>query len=112
MLDESEETGGASNVNAGRGAGLYERIMGDAWLGRDEPVRRLHTSVRVPLPRSLAPRVEARESGAGDREGVNVYVSASAPLVGPMLSYEGRLSVAADETFTRAGETFTKVEEI
>ena len=61
--------------------------------------------LRVPLPRSCAPRVEARERGADDRRGVNVYVSASAPLLGPMLSYEGRLSVEADGTFKEVDET-------
>jgi hypothetical protein len=61
--------------------------------------------LRVPLPRPLAPRVEARERGADDRMGVNVYVSASAPLLGPMLSYEGRLSVKADGVFKEVDET-------
>jgi hypothetical protein len=54
--------------------------------------------LRVPLPRPLAPRVEARESAAEDGRGVRVYVSASAPLVGRMLSYEGRLEVEAGES--------------
>jgi hypothetical protein len=50
--------------------------------------------LRVPLPRALAPRVEARESGTADGRGVLVSVGASAPLAGPLLSYEGRLEVA------------------
>jgi hypothetical protein len=61
--------------------------------------------LRVPLPRSCAPRVEARERGADDCRSVNVYVSASAPLLGPMLSYEGRLSVEADGLFKEVDET-------
>src|SRR5205085_2494341 len=45
MPDESEETGERLKTETrARGAGLYERIIGDAWLGLDEPVRRLHTS--------------------------------------------------------------------
>ncbi|HVF45379.1 MAG TPA: DUF4166 domain-containing protein [Pyrinomonadaceae bacterium] len=50
--------------------------------------------LRLPLPRSLAPRVEARERGAGDGgDDVFVSVSSNAPVVGLMLSYGGRLRV-------------------
>lgn len=49
--------------------------------------------LRLPLPRALAPRVDARESAADDGERVLVRVSSRAPLVGLMLSYEGRLRV-------------------
>jgi hypothetical protein len=69
--------------------------------------------LRVPLPRPLAPRVEARERAADDGEGVLVYVSSGAPLVGPMLSYEGRLrvnvegglSASVEESHALAAET-------
>lgn len=60
--------------------------------------------LRVPLPRALAPRVEARESAAEDGEGVHVRVSSNAPLVGLMLSYEGRLRVKVE------GESSANVE--
>ena len=60
--------------------------------------------LRVPLPRALAPRVEARESGADDGEGVNVYVSSGAPLVGLLLTYEGRLSVTPGGVLTEVEE--------
>jgi hypothetical protein len=50
-------------------------------------------ALRLPLPRALAPRVEARERGADDGESVHVHVSSDAPFVGLMLSYEGRLRV-------------------
>lgn len=60
--------------------------------------------LRVPLPRSLAPRVEARERAADDGEDVLVYVKSIAPFVGPMLSYEGRLRVKVE------GESGSKVE--
>lgn len=53
--------------------------------------------LRVPLPRALAPGVEARERVAGDGRSVNVRVSARAPLVGVLLSYEGRLELKARE---------------
>jgi hypothetical protein len=66
--------------------------------------------LRVPLPRRLAPRVEARETGAGDGRGVNVYVISSAPLVGLMLTYEGLLSAKADEVTTTDG-VLTEVSE-
>lgn len=52
--------------------------------------------LRVPLPRSLAPRVGARERAADDGEGVHVQVSSRAPLVGLMLSYDGRLRVKVE----------------
>jgi hypothetical protein len=79
--------------------------------------------LRVPLPRSFAPRVEARERGADDGRSVEVYVSSSAPLVGLMLTYEGRLSMATDEVntadglsmtdgVTATGGVFTEVDEI
>ena len=45
--------------------------------------------LRVTLPRSLSPRVEASErAGAGGR-GVRVYVRVTAPLVGLLIMYEG-----------------------
>lgn len=53
--------------------------------------------LRVPLPRALAPRVEARECGAEDGEDVHVHVSSTAPFVGLMLSYEGRLRVKVEK---------------
>ena len=56
--------------------------------------------LRLPLPRALAPRVEARERGADDGRDVLVYVSSSAPLAGLMLAYEGRLGVAPGGTST------------
>lgn len=61
--------------------------------------------LRVPLPRALAPRVEARERVADDGEGVHVHVSSNAPIVGLMLSYEGRLRVKVE------GELSENVEE-
>ncbi|HEX8146084.1 MAG TPA: DUF4166 domain-containing protein [Pyrinomonadaceae bacterium] len=46
-------------------------------------------SLRVRLPRMLAPRVEARERADAGGEGVRVSVRVTAPLTGPLISYEG-----------------------
>lgn len=74
--------------------------------------------LRVPLPRSLAPRVDAREGDAGDGEAVLVRVSSRAPFVGLMLSYEGRLRVnvggesgaGVEESHAGAAETWVTEE--
>lgn len=47
--------------------------------------------LRVRLPRPLAPRVEARERAEG--EGVRVSVRVTAPLLGPLIRYEGTVRV-------------------
>lgn len=60
-------------------------------------------SLRVPLPRALAPRVEARESAAGEGDAVMVYVKSTAPFVGLMLSYEGLLRVKVGGEFGENG---------
>ncbi len=52
--------------------------------------------LRVPLPRRLAPRVEASErAGAGGR-GVRVSVCVTAPLVGPLIRYEGSVKTVEE----------------
>lgn len=49
--------------------------------------------LRVPLPSALAPRIEAREwAEAGDAR-VCVRVSVSAPLAGPLITYEGKIEL-------------------
>jgi hypothetical protein len=88
-------------------AGLFELLfelseVGGALVYRQARAALRVGPLRVPLPRVLAPRVEARERGADDGRSVEVYVSSSAPLVGLMLTYEGRLSLESDE-FERAG---------
>jgi hypothetical protein len=52
--------------------------------------------LRLPLPRSLAPRVEAREWAEPGDPRVCVRVSVSAPLVGPLVNYEGRIELEGD----------------
>jgi hypothetical protein len=46
---------------------------------------------RVPIPRWLSPRVEARERRADHRDGSHVRVVVRAPVVGVVLAYEGVL---------------------
>ena len=46
----------------------------------------------VPLPRSLAPRVEARESVVS-AESVGVSVKVTLPLIGLLIEYEGIVEV-------------------
>ena len=48
--------------------------------------------LRVSLPRWIAPRVEAREAGVNER-GVHVQVRISAPGIGLLMSYAGRVEV-------------------
>ena len=48
--------------------------------------------LRIPLPRLLSPRVEAREVPIGER-GVYVRVRISAPGIGLLISYEGCVEV-------------------
>ena len=53
-------------------------------------------SLRVRLPRLLAPRVEAWER-ADEGGGVRVSVRVTAPLTGPLISYEGLVRTEEDE---------------
>jgi len=49
-------------------------------------------SIRLPLPASCVPRVDAREDAAGaDR--VCVYVCVTCPLLGPILTYDGTVEI-------------------
>ena len=51
-------------------------------------------SLRVRLPRLLAPRVEAWERAA--EGGVSVSVRVTSPLTGPLISYEGTVRTEGD----------------
>ena len=51
--------------------------------------------LRVRMPRQLAPRVEASERAEGG--GVRVRVRVTAPLVGPLIEYEGLVEVKGGE---------------
>jgi len=63
------------------GALVYRSARAALWIG----------PLRLPLPRLLAPRVDAHESGAPDGDGVSVYVCANAPLLGTLIAYKGVL---------------------
>jgi hypothetical protein len=58
--------------------------------------------VRLPIPRLLAPRVDAHECGAPG--GVRVYVCANAPLIGPLIAYKGVLKLEEDGAATEVKE--------
>ena len=47
----------------------------------------------IPLPRWIAPRVEAREEREGDGGRAHVHVRIFAPMIGLLMSYEGSLEV-------------------
>ena len=51
-------------------------------------------SVRIPFPRALAPRIEAREEPEGT-EGTRVSVAVTVPWVGLLLAYGGYLETDA-----------------
>jgi hypothetical protein len=53
-------------------------------------------SVRVPIPRAWAPRVQAREDPAGPRR-VKVDVRIALPFVGPLIAYDGFIDVEDTE---------------
>lgn len=59
--------------------------------------------VRLPLPRLLAPRVDAHERGVPG--GVSVYVCANAPLIGPLIAYKGVLKLEGDGATTEVKES-------
>ena len=52
--------------------------------------------LRIRLPGALAPRIEAREWAEPGDARVCVSVSVSAPLVGLLVNYEGRLGLEGD----------------
>jgi hypothetical protein len=60
--------------------------------------------VRLPLPRTLAPRVDAHERGAPGGGGVSVYVCADAPLVGTLIAYKGVLRLEGEGAATEVEE--------
>lgn len=73
-------------------AGLFEllfrlHVEGGALAYRGEGAALRAGSLRLPLPRLLAPRVEAWERA--DEGGVRVSVCVTAPLVGLLIRYEG-----------------------
>ena len=70
-------------------------VEGGALAYRQEGAFLRVKSLRVRLPRLLAPRVEAWERAAGG--GVNVSVRVTSPLTGPLISYEGLVRTEGEE---------------
>jgi hypothetical protein len=71
------------------------KAEGGALLYAQEDAALRVKSLRVRLPRLLAPRVEAWERA--DEGSVRVSVCVTAPLVGPLISYEGLVRTEEDE---------------
>lgn len=64
------------------GALVYQQVKSSLRLG----------SRRVPIPGPLFPRIAARESAsAGGIRGTHVLVRVTLPLIGLLVSYEGRI---------------------
>ncbi len=76
---------------------MYFRMEADgaALVYRQAGVALRLGPLRVPLPRALAPHIEAREWAEAGEERVRVRVSVSAPLVGPLITYEGKIELEA-----------------
>ena len=66
------------------GGALYYRHMGTALrLG----------PIRLPLPRSFAPRIAARESALTDENSTHISIEVSHPLTGRLISYKGFINI-------------------
>jgi hypothetical protein len=48
--------------------------------------------IRLRLPSSLAPRIEAREDAAGERQ-LQIHVCVALPVAGPLVTYEGNIHI-------------------
>jgi hypothetical protein len=70
-------------------------VEGGALAYRQEGAFLRVSKLRVRLPRLLAPRVEAWERA--DEGGVRVSVRVTAPLTGPLISYEGLVGLKEEE---------------
>lgn len=49
--------------------------------------------IRLPLPRSFAPRIAARESALTNENSTHISVEVSHPLVGRLISYKGFIEI-------------------
>jgi hypothetical protein len=70
---------------------------GGALVYRQEGAALRAGRLRVRLPRLLAPRVEARERAAREGGGVLVSVCVTAPLIGLLVEYEGRVGTEGEK---------------
>ncbi|HJQ34591.1 MAG TPA: DUF4166 domain-containing protein [Pyrinomonadaceae bacterium] len=72
------------------------KAEGGALVYTQEGVALRAGPLRVPLPRRLAPRVEASERAGRGGRGVQVSVCVTAPLVGLVIRYEGLVTTEQD----------------
>lgn len=90
VTEQGEHAGALMAERAGPFELLYRlKVEGGALAYYQEGAFLRVRRLRVPLPRPLAPRVEARERAEEGGEGVRVSVRVTAPLFGPLVSYEG-----------------------
>ena len=89
VTEQSEHAGTLMAERTGPFELLFRlRVDGGALAYTQEGAFLRVRGLRVGLPRLLAPRVEAWER-AGEGGGVRVEVRVTAPLFGPLISYEG-----------------------
>lgn len=101
FVTEQREHAGAPLMLAER-AGPFETLFrlaaeGGALAYRSEGTALRAGRLRLRLPRRLAPRVEASERACPDGDGVLVSVRVTAPLVGPLIEYEGLVRTQEEE---------------
>jgi hypothetical protein len=98
----TEQRGHAGSLLAER-AGPVEMLFrlteeGGALVYAQEGMALRAGRLRVPLPRRLAPRVEASERAGEGGRGVRVSVRVTAPLAGLVISYEGLVTTEEDKS--------------
>jgi hypothetical protein len=69
-------------LEASDGGILFRQIEAALWFA----------SLRLPLPKPLAPRVIAREDPAGANH-IHIHVCVELPVVGPVLTYDGAVEI-------------------
>jgi len=97
VTEQGEQAGPLLAERAGPFELLFRlSVEGGALLYSPEGAALRVSSLRVRLPRLLAPRVEAWERADGSG-GVRVEVCVTAPLVGLLIRYEGSVRTEDDE---------------
>jgi uncharacterized protein DUF4166 len=98
VTEQSEHTGTLLLERTGPFELLFRlNVEGGALAYRNESAALRAGGLRVRLPPWLAPRVEAWER-ADEEGGVRVSVCVTAPLVGLLIHYEGRVTTEQEET--------------
>ena len=92
VTSQREHEGGFLAERVGPVEVLYRlEAEGGALLYRQARAALCAGPLRLRLPRRLAPSVEAREWAVAGEAGVRVRVRGRAPLVGTLVTYEGRV---------------------